>query len=115
MSFHTPTSELKNIKLNIVNHFDTNKSSRWKDNVLNLNNSIAKGKIEVVPVSETIFFLDFDLEFFLFLSFDLCFLSFDLSLYFLPLIFSYILFSILFLFNKLKVIFNILFFNLTIN
>lgn len=61
MSLHNNTSELKNIKLNIANHFDSNQNCNWQDNVLRLNNKLAKGKIEVVPVSETIFFLDFDL------------------------------------------------------
>lgn len=61
MSFHTTTSELKNIKLNITNQFDANQSSKWEDNILILNNTLANGKIEVVPVSETVFFIDFDL------------------------------------------------------
>ncbi len=61
MSFHTNISELKNIKLNITNHFDKNQDCDWRDNVLTINNKIAKGKIEVVPVSETVYFLDFDL------------------------------------------------------
>jgi len=61
MSFYNTISELENIKLNLTNHFDINQNSDWQDNVLKLNNVVAKGEIEIVPVSETVFFIDFDL------------------------------------------------------
>lgn len=61
MSFHTTIPELENIKKNVINQFDVNQNSSWDNNLLELNNVLAKGKIEIIPISETVFFLDFDL------------------------------------------------------
>ena len=61
MSFYTTISELENIKLNLTSQFDVNQNLRWENNILKLNNVLAKGKIEIVPVSETVFFINFDI------------------------------------------------------
>lgn len=61
MSLQSTISELESIKNNINKQFGVVDDALWHNNVLHLNSLLCKGTISVVPISENIYFIDFDI------------------------------------------------------
>lgn len=61
MNLQSTISELKSIKNNINKQFGVVDDTLWQNNVLHLDAPLCSGQISVVPISENIYFLDFDI------------------------------------------------------